>query len=141
MEEYPGVHVGWRVDKICGPIIGVLDDNNPSVNRRIVGSSLADIGQGNIARSSQPFNHKLLLIQSEGAGRQGPKNIDRASCHDFSAVMIPVDTKASALQNGCNDAVVGAQRGRVRSGASEDRLAGQAQWFGPAHNGGDELLT
>src|ERR1700678_973471 len=110
MQKYPGVHVEWRVDKICGPAIWVFGNDNPPVNRRIIAPSLADIGQGNIARSNQPFNHKLPLIQSEGAGRQGSKNIDRAICHDFSAVMIRVDTNPSALQNGCNDAGVGVQQ-------------------------------
>lgn len=60
--EYdPDVPTGWRMNEVRRPIIGLGDDDEPVVERRIIGTTGAHIRLGDVPGSRKPISHQGTL--------------------------------------------------------------------------------
>ena len=62
-EHDPLVPSRRRMDEVCRSLIGLRHDDDPTIMRRIVASTIADIGRGNIACIREPLVDERMLIR------------------------------------------------------------------------------
>jgi hypothetical protein len=58
------------VDKVRRPLIGFCGDHDPVVEGRIIGTAVAYICFGNVARGCDPFSHQRTLVWRQQARRE-----------------------------------------------------------------------